>query len=234
MAALQAHDKPRYSGLDGRRIFYLEKLAPNCQNPKNRLFHLSLFWSELRRKVMEATLDRSPALVLNADFQPLSYYPLSLWSWQDVVKAVFLERVQVLSAYDRVIHSPSFVMDLPSVVALKRYIQPANFPAFTRFNLFLRDRFICQYCGAKHDLTFDHVIPRSRGGRTTWENVVAACAPCNLRKGGRMSIDCGMRPRMAPNRPTVRQLHDRGRAFPPNYLHESWSDFLYWDTELEA
>ena len=73
MAALQAHDKPRYSGLDGRRIIYLEKLAQNCQNPKNRLFQLSLFWSELCRKVMEATLDRSPALVLNADYQPLSY-----------------------------------------------------------------------------------------------------------------------------------------------------------------
>ena len=98
----------------------------------------------------------------------------------------------------------------------------------------MRDRFVCQYCGASHDLTFDHVIPRSRGGRTTWENVVAACAPCNLRKGGRMSRACDMHPRIAPHQPTVRQLHDKGRAFPPNYLHESWSDFLYWDTELEA
>ena len=200
----------------------------------NRPFLFGWLWSELYGNVMEATLDRCPALVLNADYKPLSYYPLSLWSWQDVVKAVFLERVQVLSAYDRVIRSPGFVMELPSVVALKRYIQPAKFPAFTRFNLFLRDQFVCQYCGAKHDLTFDHVIPRSRGGRTTWENVVAACAPCNLRKGGRLATDCGMRPRMAPHRPTVRQLHDRGRAFPPNFLHESWSDFLYWNTELEA
>ena len=200
----------------------------------NRSFLFGWLWFELYGNVMEATLDRCPALVLNADYQPLSYYPLSLWSWQDVVKAVFLERVQVLSAYDRVIRSPGFVMELPSVVALKRYIQPAKFPAFTRFNLFLRDQFVCQYCGAKHDLTFDHVIPRSRGGRTTWENVVAACAPCNLRKAGRLATDCGMRPRTPPHRPTVRQLHDRGRAFPPNFLHESWSDFLYWDTELEA
>ncbi|MDP6833033.1 MAG: HNH endonuclease, partial [Alphaproteobacteria bacterium] len=77
---------------------------------------------------MEASLERCPALVLNADYQPLSYYPLSLWSWQDVVKAVFLDRVQVLSAYDRVIRSPGFSMELPSVVALKRYIQPAKYP----------------------------------------------------------------------------------------------------------
>ncbi|MBT7757335.1 MAG: HNH endonuclease, partial [Rhodospirillaceae bacterium] len=181
--------------------------------------------------VMEASLDRCPALVLNADYQPLSYYPLSLWSWQEVVKAVFLERVQVLSAYDRLVRSPGFAMELPSVVALKRYIQPAKYPAFTRFNLFLRDSFVCQYCGTRHDLTFDHVIPRNRGGRTTWENVVAACAPCNLRKGGRMPKACGMHPYTTPYQPTVRQLHDRGRAFPPNYLHDSWSDFLYWDAE---
>jgi 5-methylcytosine-specific restriction endonuclease McrA len=184
--------------------------------------------------VMEASLERCPALVLNADYQPLSYYPLSLWSWQDVVKAVFLDRVQVISAYDRVIRSPGFAMELPSVIALKRYIQPSKYPAFNRFNLFLRDRFVCQYCGASHDLTFDHVIPRSRGGRTTWENVVAACAPCNLRKGGRIPKACDMHPRIGPHRPTVRQLHNRGRAFPPNHMHESWSDFLYWDTELEA
>ena len=84
-----------------------------------------------------------------------------------------------------------------------------------------------------HDLTFDHVVPRSRGGRTTWENVVAACAPCNLKKGNRMPRDIGMVPLQAPFRPSVHDLHNNGRAFPPNYLHESWMDYLYWDTELE-
>ncbi|MDP6567978.1 MAG: HNH endonuclease [Alphaproteobacteria bacterium] len=182
---------------------------------------------------MQASLDNCPALVLNADFRPLSYFPLSLWSWQEGIKAVFLDRVNVLSAYDRVVHSPGFEMELPSVVSLKRYVQPAKHPAFTRFNLFLRDRFACQYCGTGEDLTFDHLVPRSRGGRTTWDNVVAACAPCNLKKGGRMPKDCGMHPRQAPHRPTVHQLHNNGRAFPPNFLHESWGDFLYWDTELE-
>src|SRR6195952_1120567 len=117
-----------------------------------------------------------PALVLNADYRPLSYYPLSLWSWQDAIKAVFLERVNILEEYDRVVRSPNFEMKIPSVVSLKTYIKPARNPAFTRFNLFLRDRFECQYCGDEEDLTFDHVIPRSRGGRTTWENVVTAGA----------------------------------------------------------
>ena len=182
---------------------------------------------------MEASLERCPALVLNADYQPLSYYPLSIWSWQDVVKAVFLERVQVLSAYDRVVRSPGFAMELPSVVALKRYIQPAKYPAFTRFNLFLRDRFVCQYCGATHDLTFDHVIPRSRGGRTTWENVVTACTRCNLAKGNRLPKESGLYPHFAPHQPSVYELQETGRSFPPRYLHESWNDFLYWDSELD-
>jgi len=175
-----------------------------------------------------------PALVLNADFRPLSYYPLSLWGWQDAVKAVFLERVNIVSEYERIVHSPSFEMKLPSVVSLKSYIKPALYPAFTRFNLFLRDHFHCQYCGAKDELTFDHLVPRAHGGLTQWDNVVAACAPCNLRKGGKLPRDAKMWPAQKPYRPTVHELHKNGRAFPPNYLHESWLDYLYWDTELEA
>ena len=174
-----------------------------------------------------------PALVLNADFRPLSYYPLSLWSWQDAIKAVFMDRVNIVSHYDKVVRSPSFEMQLPSVVSLKTYIKPSRQPAFTRFNVFLRDRFSCQYCGSREDLTFDHVIPRSKGGTTTWENVVAACSPCNLRKADRMPSEAEMWPRTAPFQPSVTDLHRNGRLFPPNYLHESWMDYLYWDSVLE-
>ena len=177
--------------------------------------------------------DNCPALVLNADFRPLSYFPLSLWSWQDAIKAVFLERVNILEEYERTVRSPSFEMRLPSVVSLKTYIKPARNPAFTRFNVFLRDRFQCQYCGSPEDLTFDHLIPRSRGGRTTWDNVVTACAPCNLLKGGKLAAHTGMYPRHRPHKPTVTELRNNGRRFPPNYLHESWADYLYWDSELE-
>jgi len=175
-----------------------------------------------------------PALVLNADFRPLSYYPLSLWPWQEVIKAVFLDRVDVVSTYEQVVHSPTFEMKLPSVVSLKHYVAQDRPPAFTRFNLFLRDSFSCQYCAASEDLTFDHVIPRSRGGRTTWENIVTACAPCNLSKGGRTPGEAHMRPRIPPRRPSAFELQDRGRRFPPHHLHESWIDYLYWDIELEA
>ena len=87
-----------------------------------------------------------PVLVLNADFRPLSYYPLSLWSWQDAIKAVFLDRVNIVEHYDRAVRSPSFEIQLPSVVSLKSFVKPTTHPAFTRFNVFLRDRFVCQYC----------------------------------------------------------------------------------------
>jgi len=175
-----------------------------------------------------------PALVLNADFRPLSYYPLSLWPWQEAIKAVFLDRVDVVASYDQKVHSPSFEMPIPSVIALKHYVAQDRSPAFTRFNLFLRDAFACQYCRASDDLTFDHVVPRSRGGRTTWENIVTACAPCNLRKGGRTPREADMHPRRTPKRPDMHQLQALGRRFPPNFLHESWIDYLYWDVELEA
>ena len=177
-----------------------------------------------------------PALVLNADFRPLSYFPLSLWSWQDSVKAVFMGRVNIVHEYDRTVRSPNFEMRLPSVISLKDYIASARRPAFTRFNVFLRDRFGCQYCGdhqPTQDLTFDHVIPRSKGGRTTWTNVVTACSECNLLKGNRLPREARMYPRTHPYQPTVYQLQEHGRAFPPNFLHESWRDFLYWDSELE-
>ena len=178
----------------------------------------------------------SPALVLNADFRPLSYFPLSVWSWQDTVKAVFLDRVNIVSEYDEEVSSPSFSMRLPSVIALKQYVPLSRKPAFTRFNVFLRDRFACQYCGdtpGTSELTFDHVIPRSRGGQTSWDNVVAACSDCNLIKGNRLPDVCGMIPARAPVEPTNHRLQSNGRAFPPNFLHESWRDFLYWDSELE-
>jgi len=174
-----------------------------------------------------------PALVLNADFRPLSYYPLSLWSWQDAIKAVCLDRVSIVSSYDRIIKSPSFEMFIPSVVSLKEYVKPARHPAFTRFNVFLRDRFSCQYCGDRDDLTFDHLVPRCKGGTTTWENVLTACSPCNLRKGSKTPRESGMAPMQLPYRPSVQDLHNNGRLFPPNYLHRSWLDYLYWDTELE-
>jgi 5-methylcytosine-specific restriction endonuclease McrA len=160
-----------------------------------------------------------------------------LLTWQEAVKSVVTERVNVVSEYDQVVHSPSIEFRLPSVISLKDYVPQVRKPAFTRFNVFLRDRFACQYCGGAYQaevLTFDHVVPRSRGGRTVWDNVVTACEPCNLRKGHRLSKEARVFPLRQPHEPTNFELQANGRAFPPNYLHQSWRDFLYWDTELES
>lgn len=185
-----------------------------------------------------ATSDRhAPCLVLNADFRPLSYFPLSLWSWQDAVKAVFLDKVSIVEEYDDHIESPSLKMALPSVIALKEYAPQSRNPAFTRFNLFLRDRFACQYCDkpmSAKDLTFDHVIPRSKGGGTNWTNIVAACPSCNRRKANKLPKECGMHPLREPKPPSIWQLQENGRRFPPNFLHHTWGDYLYWDAKLDT
>ena len=140
----------------------------------------------------------------------------------------------MVDGYQQVVRAASFEMELPSVVALKDYIPQNRSPAFTRFNLFLRDGFECVYCGSAEDLTFDHLVPRRLGGVTSWTNIVAACSKCNLKKGGRLAREAGMLPRQKPFQPTTHQLQHQGRRFPPNHLHESWLDYLYWDVELKS
>jgi len=180
---------------------------------------------------------RPPALVLNADYNPLSYYPLSLWSWEDAIRAVYNDKADIVATYNQFIHSPSQAIRLPSVIALKNYTKPQEKVAFTRFNLFLRDEFTCQYCNrifVGSELTFDHVTPRCRGGGTHWENIVAACLPCNLKKGNKTLEKSGMHLHHKPHQPKSWELQRNGRKFPPNHLHSTWLDFLYWDVELEA
>ncbi len=125
-----------------------------------------------------------PALVLNADFRPLSYYPLSLWSWQDAIKAVFLERVNIVANYDRAVHSPSLEMQAAErgLAEDLREARDAN-PRSRASTCSCATVSAASTAARDDDLTFDHLLPRSRGGHTTWGNVVAACSPCNLRKG---------------------------------------------------
>ena len=124
-------------------------------------------------------------------------------------------------------------MKLPSVVSLKTYVKPSRIRPSRASTCSCATASPASIAASDDDLTFDHLVPRSRGGHTTWENVVAACAPCNLRKGNLLPSEVQMWPSQMPFQPTVHDLHNNGRLFPPNYLHESWLDYLYWDTELE-
>ncbi len=176
-------------------------------------------------------------MVLNADYQPLSYFPLSLWGWQDTIKAVFLDRVNIVAEYEKKVNASHFSMRLPSVISLKKFIPINKRIPFTRFNLFLRDHFKCQYCNTKFkasDLTFDHVISRARGGLSNWENVVSACFKCNNKKGSMSCKDANLKLVKAPKKPSFFELREAGKLFPPNHLHHTWNDFLYWDTVLES
>lgn len=176
-------------------------------------------------------------LVLNADMQPLSWGPLSVWAWQDALVAVLQERVTPIINYDLEIASRRWSFSIPSVVALKRFHRRRKV-AFTRFHVFLRDRFSCQYCGETlpaKDLTFDHVIPRSKGGVTSWANVVTCCQTDNLLKGSRSLKQSGLRLRSVPAEPTPSQIDEAAKwHVSREKLHRTWLDFLYWDAQLEA
>lgn len=178
-------------------------------------------------------------LVLNADMQPLSWAPLSVWSWQQAIVAVLQERVIQVKTYEGVYaHSASQPFEVPAVVALRRYRKRRKV-SFTRYHVFLRDEFTCQYCGnrfAPKDLTFDHVIPRSRAGSSRWENVVTCCGPDNNRKGNKTPREAGMRLLRAPFEPTPRQLDAAAKLLPwaKGELHQTWMDFLYWGSEIEG
>lgn len=188
---------------------------------------------------MNIAVSNLRTLVLNADMQPLSWAPLSAWSWQQALVAVLQERVVLLRAYDDIlVHSATRPFEVPAVVALKSYRRKKKV-SFTRYHLFLRDLFTCQYCGRQFpakELTFDHVMPRSRSGGSSWDNIVTACGPDNLRKGARTPKEAGMRLLRQPYEPTPRQIDAAARQMPlaATDLHKSWMDFLYWGSELES
>lgn len=185
---------------------------------------------------MKRDLSKYNALVLNADFRPLYTAPLSTWNWEDSIKAVVADRVNVVAEYDIIIKSPSTEMFLPSVIALKEYQPPVDVITFTRYNLFHRDHFKCQYCGYYgnySELTFDHVIPKVKGGPTNWQNIVTACQPCNSKKGSLSLKDSGLELRSEPKIPSpeqFRRLRYHGRY---EDLHQTWIDYMFWDQELE-
>ena len=140
-------------------------------------------------------------LVLNVTYEPLSVIPVSR-----AVHLLLAGRAELIEASEAVIRSERTQMTVPLVVRLLHYVRvPHNLPLpLSRRALLLRDNYTCQYCGdtpGRENLTIDHVLPRSKGGRTEWENVVVACAPCNRRKGNRMPDEASMPLSAKPHRP---------------------------------
>lgn len=182
-------------------------------------------------------------MLLNADYQPLSYFPLSIVSWKEAIKALFLDRVDVVAEYSEEVHSPTMSMKIPSVIALKEYVMPRKTPPFNRFNLYLRDGFTCQYCGDEGKiqgfrdgvmLTLDHVYPKSRGGHLNWLNTVAACSDCNIKKANKTPEEAGMPLKRKPFVPTQYNLKSIAKTYPKKSLHETWLTFLDMDALEEG
>lgn len=125
---------------------------------------------------------------------------------------------------------------MPSIVRLLRFVRwRKRSVKFCRQNIYIRDRFTCQYCGQKfghEDLTYDHVIPRSQGGLTVWDNIVTACISCNREKGGQTPVRARMRLIKPPRQPDW--LPALTVTFGVKYMPKSWRDYLYWTVELES
>ena len=171
-------------------------------------------------------------LVLAPDFQPVSFLPLSAIDWQTAVKLFFLNKVQVLEWYDDwTIHSAKLEMRVPAVVVTCSSFsrQKRGVMRFNRHNLFLRDLFTCQYCGdtqSGKNLTIDHVVPLSKGGKTAWENCVTACKECNHRKGNSY-----WRPNREPASPDYWKLVNSVKQTATRVHHPSWKTYLGLEAE---
>ncbi|GIV59160.1 HNH endonuclease [Rhodocaloribacter litoris] len=159
-------------------------------------------------------------LVLNQD-----YRALTVCSVQRAAVLVILQKAELVEAMpERYLRSPGFRLPWPSIVRLKAYVSvPYKRILLTRKNILRRDHFRCQYCGSRERLTIDHILPRSRGGPDTWENLVAACVPCNNRKGNRTPEEAGMSLRRRPFRPShVMFIRDYVGT-----VDEAWKPYLF-------
>jgi 5-methylcytosine-specific restriction endonuclease McrA len=184
-------------------------------------------------------------LVLNADGRPLTTWPLSLVSAQDAISTVWRNRATVVDTWEGAfVRSPLTTIAVPKVMMLREYAPVAGEPKFCRRSILLRDKFRCQYCGQAFtapELTFDHVVPRARGGRTEWTNIVSSCLGCNALKAdrpanhsGRRGAPGSLRPLKEPRRPTTAELLRAGLEFLPVDVREDFGSWLYWNTALRA
>jgi 5-methylcytosine-specific restriction endonuclease McrA len=164
----------------------------------------------------------------------ITYEPLRIINWKKAITLLCLGKVEVIEEYGRDIHSVSFTIKLPSVVRLLKLVKkPKSAVKFSRQNIYLRDRYRCQYCGLQHpteELTYDHVLPKSRGGKTEWENIVTCCVGCNRQKGGRNPTEARMNLVRKPTRPSW--VPAIKITIGLKQIPQTWRDYLYWHVEL--
>jgi 5-methylcytosine-specific restriction endonuclease McrA len=175
-------------------------------------------------------VDSTRTLLLSQGYEPIKIIP-----WQRAMILLTLQKVDVVEEYDAEVRATSIVVRIPAVVrlrkAFRRFAKPVK---FSRVNIYARDGYRCQYCGAKcatDQLTYDHVVPRSRGGRTSWDNIVSCCYACNRRKANRTPAEAKMILRSTPVRPQwipAVQIRVSTRSVP-----DAWRDYVYWVGEID-
>jgi len=168
----------------------------------------------------------SDVLVLNADGQPINFLPLSTIKWKDAITYMWMDKVHVLDWYDDwMVRSPSWETKVPAVIMMKEMMRKKGRPRFSKTNLYIRDMYTCQYCFERFPrsyLTLDHVLPISKGGKTHWENIVAACGPCNTKKGDKL-----ISPKIKPHEPGYYELVRKKKQIDNVELkHPSWEMYL--------
>jgi 5-methylcytosine-specific restriction endonuclease McrA len=165
-------------------------------------------------------------LVLNADAQPVSILPLSIVDWQESIRYLVLDKVTVMAWHeDWIVRSARWETRVPAVIMLKEYQKPKQHVRLTKRNIFLRDKYECQYCGEKttdNEATLDHVLPISLGGKSSWLNLSTACKPCNYRKANHTK----MKPKKMPYKPEFWELVNSRRLRGFQIAHPSWEQFL--------
>lgn len=168
----------------------------------------------------------SDTLVLNADGSPISFMPLSTITWEESIKYMVLDKAVVLAWHDNwIVHSANWSTPVPSVIILRDYMKSKSTVRFSRANVYLRDDGTCQYCLEEitpKEATLDHVMPTSKGGKTTWENCCTACGPCNANKGN----DHRIVPKKKPHKPDYYELVNKRKKMPFNVRHSAWLEYL--------
>jgi 5-methylcytosine-specific restriction endonuclease McrA len=166
-------------------------------------------------------------LLLNADGLPVSYMPLSTLIWEDAIKYMVLDKADVLAWHENwIVRSANWETQVPSVMMLREYMKPKVNVRFSRANVYLRDSGQCAYCGTHVDrksATLDHVHPVSKGGKTTWENTVTACAPCNSNKSDTTK---GWKPKFKPYKPDYYELVNKRKKEDFNVRFREWLHFI--------
>lgn len=169
-------------------------------------------------------------LLLNTSFEPLKVI-----SWQRAVSMFFSGKIEVIEEYDHNIRSVSIIIRAPAVVRLLSFVKAGKkSPPLCRSNILARDNFQCQYCSKEltsREATLDHVLPRSQGGKTSWENIVCSCAACNRKKGGRTPLEARMLLLKKPVKPDwlpVLNIKFHGN------IPISWKTFLFFPSAVFA